>query len=93
MGFGMEVTYLLRQQNSPLNYPPFVRLSGQALARGIEEHYNRPDLIVGVATAGHCAGVLVAQEMNFHLHTCARPPKDHGRGNLIEGEVKKGQSE
>jgi len=47
---------------------------------------------VGVATAAIAQGVLVAQEMELPFAYVRSSPKDHGRGNLIEGEVKKGQS-
>jgi orotate phosphoribosyltransferase len=45
---------------------------------------------VGVATGGVPQGALVADELNLPFGYVRSKPKDHGMGNMIEGDVKKG---
>jgi len=47
--------------------------------------------IAGVATAGIPMGVLVAQELGLPFIYVRSKPKDHGTGNLIEGDVLTGK--
>ncbi len=49
------------------------------------------ELIAGVATAAIPQGALVADSMNLPFVYVRSSPKDHGRENLIEGEIKAGQ--
>src|SRR6185503_14748267 len=64
----------------------------QSLVKAIEKKYGKPDVIAGVATAAIAQGALVAEEMGLPFVYVRSSPKDHGRENLIEGEIKKGQS-
>jgi orotate phosphoribosyltransferase len=48
-------------------------------------------LVVGVATAGIPQGVLVAQDLGLPFAYVRSKAKEHGTGNLIEGEVSEGQ--
>jgi orotate phosphoribosyltransferase len=47
--------------------------------------------IAGVATAGIPQGVLVAQDLGLPFIYVRSKPKDHGTGNLIEGDVLTGK--
>lgn len=49
------------------------------------------DLVAGTATAGIPHAAWVANEMDLPMVYVRSSAKDHGKGNLIEGEVKKGQ--
>ena len=53
----------------------------------IQEIYGPVGCIAGVATAGIPQGVLVAQDLGLPFIYVRSKPKDHGTGNLIEGDV------
>jgi len=75
-----------------LSYPKVRTFIRQALVHAIEEKYGKPDVIAGVATAAIAQGALVAEALGLPFVYVRSSPKDHGRENLIEGEVKSGQS-
>lgn len=75
-----------------LSYPKVRTFIRQALVTTIEETYGRPDVIAGVATAAIAQGALVAEAMGLPFVYVRASAKDHGRENLIEGEIKEGQS-
>lgn len=49
------------------------------------------DVIAGTATAGIPHAAWISQEMQLPMVYVRSKPKDHGKGNQIEGIVKKGQ--
>jgi len=75
-----------------LSHPKIRTFIRQALVKSIEEKFGRPDAIGGVATAAIAQGALVAEAMGLPFVYIRSSPKDHGRENLIEGEIKPGQS-
>ncbi len=75
-----------------LSYPKVRTYIRQALVKEIEKHYGKPELIAAVATAAIAQGALVAEAMGLPFVYVRSAPKDHGRENLIEGEVRKEQS-
>lgn len=75
-----------------LSHPKVRTYIRQALVKQIEEKFGRPDVIAGVATAAIAQGALVAEAMGLPFVYVRSSPKDHGRENLIEGELKEGQS-
>lgn len=75
-----------------LSYPKVRTFIRQALVTTIEETYGRPDVIAGVATAAIAQGALVAEAMGLPFVYIRSAAKDHGRENLIEGEIKEGQT-
>ena len=64
----------------------------QEFVSGIMEKYDKPDLIVGVATGGIAPGVLVAQELGVPFAYVRPEKKSHGLNNQVEGLVEAGQS-
>ncbi|HEY1024921.1 MAG TPA: orotate phosphoribosyltransferase [Sphingobacteriaceae bacterium] len=74
-----------------LSYPSIRTYIRQNLSALIQEEYGSVGLIAGVATAGIPQGVLVAQDLGLPFAYVRSKPKDHGRGNLIEGEIFEGQ--
>lgn len=50
-----------------------------------------PDVVAGVATAGIPHAAFVAQILNLPMVYVRSEPKSHGKGNQVEGRVKKGQ--
>jgi orotate phosphoribosyltransferase len=75
-----------------LSYPKIRTFIRQALVKAIEEKYGKPEVIAGVATAAIAQGALVAEAMGVPFVYVRSSAKDHGRQNLIEGEIKSGQS-
>ncbi len=48
------------------------------------------DTVAGVATAGIAHGALLADRLKLPFIYVRSKPKDHGRQNLVEGEIKDG---
>jgi orotate phosphoribosyltransferase len=74
-----------------LSHPKVRTYIRQALVTAIEKNYGTPDVIAGVATAAIAQGALVAEAMGLPFIYIRSSPKDHGRENLIEGELIPGQ--
>ncbi len=74
-----------------LSHPTIRTYIRQQLARLIQEKYGAIGCIAGVATAGIPQGALIAQELGLPFIYVRSKPKDHGTGNLIEGEVMPGK--
>jgi orotate phosphoribosyltransferase len=64
----------------------------QEFVNVILEKYEKPDLIVGVATGGIAQGALVAQELGLPFAYVRSEKKAHGLTNQIEGVVETGQT-
>jgi orotate phosphoribosyltransferase len=75
-----------------LSHPKVRTYIRQALVKAIEAQFGRPDLVAGVATAAIAQGALVAEAMGLPFVYVRSSPKDHGRENLIEGEIQPPQS-
>ena len=65
----------------------FVKLE---LCHIIQEQFPEADAVAGVATGAIAQGVLVAEELGLPYCYVRPKPKDHGMGNQVEGEIKKG---
>lgn len=74
-----------------LSHPQIRTYLRQKLASLVQEEFGSVSVIAGVATAGIPQGVLVAQELGLPFIYVRSAPKEHGRGNLIEGEFSEGQ--
>ena len=74
-----------------LSHPAIRTYIRQQLAQLIQEEFGSVEMISGVATAGIPQGVLVAQDLGLPFTYVRSSAKDHGRQNLIEGEVVSGQ--
>jgi orotate phosphoribosyltransferase len=62
------------------------------MAKHIEAHYGKPDVIAGVATGAIGIGALVAEYLNLPFVYVRPEAKKHGRQNQIEGHIEKGQT-
>ncbi len=60
------------------------------LANMILEHFPDADCIAGVATAGIPHGVLAADLLKLPFIYVRAKPKEHGKGNQIEGGLQEG---
>jgi len=74
-----------------LSHPTIRTYIRQQLTQLIQEVFGPVGCIAGVATAGIPQGVLVAQELGLPFIYVRSKPKDHGTGNLIEGDVVTGK--
>jgi orotate phosphoribosyltransferase len=74
-----------------LSHPSIRTYIRQNLSALIQEEFGSVSVIAGVATAGIPQGVLVAQELGLPFIYVRAKAKEHGRGNLIEGEYSPGQ--
>src|SRR5665213_1992302 len=74
-----------------LSHPTIRTYIRQQLTVLIQELFGPVGCIAGVATAGIPQGVLVAQELGLPFIYVRSKPKDHGTGNLIEGDVLTGK--
>ena len=75
-----------------LSYPKVRTYIRQALVSTIEKQYGKPQVIAAVATAAIAQGALVAEAMGLPFVYVRASAKDHGRKNLIEGEIRNDQS-
>jgi orotate phosphoribosyltransferase len=74
-----------------LSHPTIRTYIRQQLTRVIQDTFGAVECIAGVATAGIPQGALVAQEMGLPFIYVRSKPKDHGTGNMIEGDVMPGK--
>lgn len=49
------------------------------------------DVIAGVATAGIAYAAWIVDSLNLPMVYVRSRPKDHGKGNQVEGQIKRGQ--
>lgn len=75
-----------------LSYPAIRKEIKDGFVQIIKEKYGTPDVIAGVATGAIAIGMLVAEAMNLPFVYVRPKPKEHGLGNMIEGEVPEGKN-
>ena len=75
-----------------LSYPLIRNYIRETMAKHIEDHYGKPDVIAGVATGAIGIGALVAEYLNLPFVYVRPEAKKHGRQNQIEGHIEKGQT-
>lgn len=74
-----------------MSYPNIRQRIAQAFVDMIQDSPYRPDVIAGCATAGIPHAAWLANELALPMIYVRSSPKGHGKGNQIEGVVKKGQ--
>lgn len=74
-----------------LSYPDVRTFVKVELTRLIAEKFGEFDVIAGVATGAIAQGALIADELGMPYVYIRSAAKDHGMGNLIEGDIKPGQ--
>lgn len=75
-----------------LSFPPVRNYIREKMAKFIERHYGKPDVIAGVATGAIGIGILVAEYLGVPFVYVRPQAKKHGRQNQIEGFIQKGQN-
>lgn len=74
-----------------LAYPDIRTIIKCAFAETARQKYADFDVVAGVATGAIAQGALVADLLGKPFVYVRSAPKDHGMGNLIEGELHEGQ--
>lgn len=74
-----------------LSFPEVRTFVKTELTNLIKEKFAEFDVIAGVATGAIAQGALIADELDMPYVYIRSAAKDHGMGNLIEGEIKPGQ--
>lgn len=74
-----------------LSYPEIRNEIRDGFVKLINEKYEKPEVIAGVATGAIAIGALVADAMNLPFVYVRPKPKEHGLGNMIEGEIPTGK--
>ena len=69
------------------NLRTFVKIE---LCHAIQENFPEAEAVAGVATGAIAQGALVADQLGKPFVYVRSKPKDHGMGNLIEGELPEG---
>lgn len=75
-----------------LSFPPIRNYITEKMAKFVERHYGKPDVIAGVATGAIGIGILVADYLGLPFVYVRPEAKKHGRKNQIEGFLQKGQN-
>jgi orotate phosphoribosyltransferase len=74
-----------------LSHPTIRTYIRQQLTKITQEKFGSVGCIAGVATAGIPQGALVAQELGLPFIYVRAKPKEHGTGNMIEGDILTGK--
>lgn len=74
-----------------LSYPAVRREIALGLQKMILENYPNAEVIAGTATAGIPHAAWVSELLDLPMCYVRSKAKGHGKGNQIEGKVKKGQ--
>jgi orotate phosphoribosyltransferase len=74
-----------------MGYPPIRRAIAGGFAACLANAGLEPDAIVGTATAGIAHAAWLAERMDLPMAYVRSKPKEHGRGNQIEGPLRPGQ--
>jgi len=70
-----------------LAYPAVRRQIAEAFAQLVKSQYPDVEVIAGVATGAIAHGLLVAEQLNLPFVYVRAKAKEHGLGNMIEGEL------
>ena len=73
-----------------LSYPALRSFVRTELTRLVMEQFPQAEAVAGVATGAIAQGALVADQLALPFAYVRSKPKDHGMGNLIEGELPQG---
>lgn len=73
-----------------ISHPKERKIVTKFLVQKIKE-IGIPDIVAGTATAGIPHAAFIAAELNIPMVYVRSQPKDHGKGNQVEGLVRRGQ--
>jgi len=75
-----------------MSYPEERELINSKFLESIKENNLKPDAIAGIATSGIPWAAWIADKLNLPLIYIRKKTKDHGKENLLEGKLEKGQN-
>lgn len=73
-----------------LSFPQLRSFVKLELCHAIQKNFPEAEAVAGVATGAIAQGALVAEELGLPYSYVRPKPKDHGMGNQVEGEIRKG---
>ena len=73
-----------------LSFPDLRTYVKLELTHAVLEYFSNAEVVAGVATGAIAQGALVADALGLPFVYVRSKAKDHGMGNLIEGELSKG---
>ena len=73
-----------------LSFPELRTYVKLELTHAVLEYFSNAEVVAGVATGAIAQGALVAEALGLPFVYVRSKAKDHGMGNLIEGELSKG---
>lgn len=73
-----------------LSYPDVREFVRDGLVMMVNEYFPQADCIAGVATAGIPHAALIANDLHLPMVYVRSKPKEHGTGQMIEGDLKHG---
>ena len=73
-----------------LSFPELRTYVKLELTHAVLEYFSNAEVVAGVATGAIAQGALVADALGLPFVYVRSKAKDHGMGNLIEGELYKG---
>ena len=73
-----------------LSFPDLRTFVKIELCHAIQENFPEAEAVAGVATGAIAQGALVADQLGKPFVYVRSKPKDHGMGDLIEGELPEG---
>lgn len=74
-----------------LSFPEIRNFIKENLSELVKNKFGDAEIIAGVATAGIAHAALMADYLNMPMCYVRSSLKNHGMGNLIEGQILKGQ--
>ncbi|HLR54158.1 MAG TPA: orotate phosphoribosyltransferase [Pseudogracilibacillus sp.] len=74
-----------------MSYPNVRKKIVRAFIEKMQQLPNKPDVIVGCATAGIPHAAWLAEALDVPMAYVRSKPKGHGKGNQIEGQIFPGQ--
>ena len=74
-----------------ISYPNERKIVLSALLDKIKTEIGKIDVIAGVAVAGIPHAAWIADKLEKPMIFVRAKPKEHGKGNMVEGQIKKGQ--
>ena len=83
-------SHIYTDNRKTLSFPSLRSFVKLELCHVIQEQFPEAEAVAGVATGAIAQGVLVAEELGLPYCYVRPKPKDHGMGNQVEGEIKKG---
>ncbi|WP_270181814.1 orotate phosphoribosyltransferase [Alkalihalobacillus sp. CinArs1] len=74
-----------------LSFPSVRKEIAEGLVNLIKERFRDVDVIAGTATAGIPHAAWVSEKLNLPMVYVRSSAKGHGKGNVIEGKITKGE--